>query len=403
MARERFLFVGNSTYMNHGSEAIVRGTVEILRKTFQEPRIVSVDMLHYPYRQIQESDAGISHKTLYYPQPGSCHKLFFQVSKGLLTREVAYKLYVRQILREMREADAVLFLGGDGFINKPYYPLACSHQALRLKKVTVIWGASIGPFGGSTFYRRRVFKHLRKLTGIFVRETTTQAYLADNNVSKNVYLSDDPAFVMEPVEPADKEFIEKLPQEAIGISLSSLFLRKTRFRNQIKAGVYEIVEAVRRQFGHPIVLIGHCVTDGISNDYELLNSVLRDNASSWHDVICLPRFMPAAEIKWVISRLHCLVGARTHATIAAFGSLVPTVSLVYSFKGIGINKRLFGGLRYAVIKEDCSVEAIVEKLELVLTHHGEIRRILQEKIPDVKAGSMQAGEYLKRIMSKTDG
>ena len=403
MAHERFLFVGNSTYMNHGSEAIVRGTVEILRRTFQKPRIVSVDLLHYPYRQVQESDEGISHRPLYYPKPGSCQKLLFQASKGLLTREVAYKLYVRQILREMREADAVLFLGGDGFINKPYYPLACSHQALRLKKVTVIWGASIGPFGGSTFYRRRVFKHLRKLTGIFVRETTTQAYLADNNVSENVYLVDDPAFVMEPEEPADKEFIEKLLPGTIGISLSSLFLRKTRFRNQIKAGVYEIIEAVRRQFGRPIVLISHCVTDGISNDYELLNSVLRDNASSWPDVICLPRFMPAAEIKWVISRLHCLVGARTHATIAAFGSLVPTVSLVYSFKGIGINKRLFGGLAYVVTQEDYSAETVIEKLKLVLTDYDKISKTLEEKMPDVKAGSMQAGEYLKRIMSKTDG
>ena len=403
MARERFLFVGNSTYMNHGSEAIVRGTVEILRRTFQEPRIVSVNLLHYPYTQVQESDEGISHRPLYYPKPGSCRKLLFQASKGLLTREVAYKLYVRQLLPEMRKADAVLFLGGDGFIDKPYYALACSHQSLRQKKTTVIWGASIGLFGGSAFYRRRVFRHLKMLSGLFVRETTTQAYLADNDVSKNVYLVDDPAFVMEPVEPADKAFIEKLPQAAIGISLSSLFLGKTRFRNQNKAAVYEIVEAIRRRFGYPIVLIGHCVADGIHNDYELLNSVLTENASRWHDVICLPRFMSAVETKWVISHLHCLVGARTHATIAAFGSCVPTVSLIYSFKGIGINKRLFGGLRYAVTAEDCSVETIVEKVELVLANHDEIRRILQDKMSDVEAGAMRAGEYLKMIMSTTYG
>jgi len=395
----RFLLAGNSTYMNHGSEAIVRGTVEILRKTFQEPRIVSVDLLHHPYRQVQESDAGISHRPLYYPKPGSRHKLLFQASKGLLTREVAYKLYVRQILREMREADAVLFLGGDNFASKPYYHLACSHQALRLKKVAVIWGASIGPFEGSAFYKRRVFEHLRKLNGIFVRETVSQQYLSDNGIKDNVYLVEDPAFLMEPEMPDDHEFVENLPRGAIGISLSGLFLNQTRFSKNHKAAVYGIVEAVRRKFGHPIVLISHCVTDGISNDYKLLNSVLRDNASSWHDVICLPRFMPAAEIKWVISRLRCLVGARTHATIAAFGSLVPTVSLVYSFKGIGINKRLFGGLRYAVTKEDCSVEAIVEKLELVLADYDKIRRTLEEKIPLVKAGSMRAGEYLKRVMS----
>lgn len=269
----------------------------------------------------------------------------------------------------------------------------------RLKKVAVIWGASIGPFGGSTLYRRRVFEHLKKLNGIFVREVTTQNYLAENGVTGNVYLVEDPAFVMDPEEPDSKEFIERFPKGAIGISLSHLFLSRTRFRNSCKAGVYEIVEAIRRRFGRPIVLISHCVADGNSNDYELLNSALKENASKWHDVVCWPRFMPAAQIKWVISRLHCLVAARTHATIAAFGSCVPTVSLVYSFKGMGINKRLFGGPSYVVTKEDCSVETIVEKLELVLADYDKIRRTLEEKIPLVKAGSMRAGEYLKRVMS----
>ena len=212
---------------------------------------------------------------------------------------------------------------------------------------------------------------------------------------------EDPAFVMEPEEPPERTFVEQFPQGAIGVSLSRLFLRMTRYKDDLERGAYQIIEAIR-QFGRPVVLIGHCVSDN-ENDYELLNNLLQDNASRWRDIICLPRFMPAAQIKWAISRLHCLVAARTHATIAAFSSYVPTVSLIYSFKGLGINQRLFGGLRYAVTKEDCSVEAIVGKLELVLTHHSEIRRLLQEKMPEVKAGSMRAGEYLKSIMSKTDG
>jgi len=52
-----------------------------------------------------------------------------------------------------------------------------------------------------------------------------------------------------------------------------------------------------------------------------------------------------------------------------------------------------------VTKENCSVETIVEKLELVLADYDKIRRTLEEKIPLVKAGSMRAGEYLKRVMS----
>lgn len=50
----------------------------------------------------------------------------------------------------------------------------------------------------------------------------------------------------------------------------------------------------------------------------------------------------APELKYIISRCDFFVGARTHATIAAYSSAVPTLVVGYSVKARGIARDLFG-------------------------------------------------------------
>ncbi len=398
----RFLLAGNSTYTNHGSEAIVRGTVIILREFFDRPEIVSAETERFPYSDVPETDLGIIHKPVFLPKPHSTQWFFNQARKAILTRPVAYKHFARGLLPEIKKADAVLSLGGDGYRKRPFLPIAENDLAVEAKIPVILWGASVEPFAGSLKYQKSVFNHLRRLNAIFVRETISQEYLADNGVKDNVYLVDDPAFLMEPEMPGDSEFVENLPRGAIGISLSGLFLNQTRFSENHEDAVYRIVEAVRQRFGRPIILVPHCVSYA-NDDHAFLEGVLRENASRWPDVICLPKLCPAAEIKWVISKLHAFVGARAHSTIAAFSTYVPTVSLVYSFKAEGFNQRLFNCLDYVVKKEQCEPELIVEKLELVLDNHDEIRKTLREKMVEVKKGAMRAGQLLKEIISNNRG
>ena len=398
MARERFLLVGNSTYMNHGSEAIVRGTVIILREFFDRPEIVSAELALFPYDGISETDAGIIHEPVFMPKRHSVEWFFNQAQKAILTRPVFNKRFARRmLLPEIKKADAVLSLGGDNYIKRPFFHIAQTDLAEDLKIPAILWCASVGPFTGSARYQKSVFNHLRNLSGIFVRETVSQQYLADNGVKDNVYLVEDPAFLMEPEMP-DGELVENLSRNAIGISLSNLFLSHTRFSENHEDAVYRIVEAVRQRFGRPIILVPHCVQNR-HDDHALLDGVLKNNARRWTDVKCLPKLWTAAQIKWAISKLHAFVGARAHATIAAFSTYVPTVSLVYSFKGEGFNHRLFNCLDYVVKKEQCEPEIIVEKLELVLDNHDEIRKTLQGKMIEAKKGAMRAGHLLKKIIS----
>ena len=48
------------------------------------------------------------------------------------------------------------------------------------------------------------------------------------------------------------------------------------------------------------------------------------------------------QLKSIISNAECFIGARTHATIAAYSSTVPTLVVGYSVKAKGIAKDLFG-------------------------------------------------------------
>jgi polysaccharide pyruvyl transferase WcaK-like protein len=50
----------------------------------------------------------------------------------------------------------------------------------------------------------------------------------------------------------------------------------------------------------------------------------------------------APELKYIISKCDFFVGTRTHATIAAYSSCVPTLVVGYSVKARGIARDLFG-------------------------------------------------------------
>ncbi|MDO5124498.1 MAG: polysaccharide pyruvyl transferase family protein, partial [Eubacteriales bacterium] len=55
------------------------------------------------------------------------------------------------------------------------------------------------------------------------------------------------------------------------------------------------------------------------------------------------------ELKGYISRCRFFVGARTHATIAAYSTCVPTLVVGYSIKSKGIAKDLFGTFEKYVV------------------------------------------------------
>ena len=174
--------------------------------------------------------------------------------------------------------------------------------------------------------------HLREVTGIFARESMTVEYLNRIGVVENVHPVADPAFLMDPVKPRNDPGIDG---EAIGINLSPLMARYTTGGDieawaKMAAG---IIAEVAERTDLPIYLIPH-VTIPIphTDDHAFMQRVLSLIEDRKKDITLISPIYNAAETKWIIGRMAVFAGARTHATIAALSSGVPTLSFAYSIK-----------------------------------------------------------------------
>ena len=76
---------------------------------------------------------------------------------------------------------------------------------------------------------------------------------------------------------------------------------------------------------------------------------------------------PAALLKGYISKCSFFVGARTHSTIAAYSTGVPTLVIGYSVKSRGIATDLFGAYENYVIpvQDICDPQALIRSYEFI--------------------------------------
>ena len=114
----------------------------------------------------------------------------------------------------------------------------------------------------------------------------------------------------------------------------------------------------------------------------------------------LPRGLSAAEFKWIIARCAVFAGARTHSTIAALSSHVPTLSISYSAKAKGINRDIFGHLEHCIHVAELTNENFVIGLRSLLDNATAIRVHLQSRIPEFQNRSLQAGSILRKIVAE---
>ena len=102
------------------------------------------------------------------------------------------------------------------------------------------------------------------------------------------------------------------------------------------------------------------------------------------------------QLKDIISRCRIFVGARTHATIAAYSTCVPTLVVGYSVKARGIARDLFGTEENYVIPVQSLQETddLLNAYSWIAERESEIRDHLQNIMPDYIARAKSAGEVL---------
>lgn len=399
-----FILAGNGPYDNRGCEAIVRGTVKILRHYYKDPSFLCVSFFQnqeqFEKQSREEFDPAIIHKSTNSNKKNGPLRGIQFAQRKLMPKRYISSIY-NKLFPTINEAEAVLSIGGDNYsldYGVPDRFTGLDTLVLENKKPMIIWGASVGPFEKKPKYERYMKQHLQHLNGIFARESATIEYLNKIGVTDNVYKVADPAFLMDATEPQSNKKIE-IENDSIGINLSTLMARYVTNGNLESwiniASV--IVEEIAKKTNNKIYLIPH-VTILNSNDYLFLKEVKRRANLSEEDIILLPPIYNASETKWIISKMKLFAGSRTHSTIASLSSGVPTLSFAYSIKAKGINKDIFGHDNYCMNPEEINPEKVVEKIETMLENNDKIRSILKSSIPKIENEALLAGKILQKII-----
>lgn len=314
---------------NHGCEAIVRGTKEILSDE---------QMVLYSFKKAEDEkyglgqlvnlqDARISYGKM------NIHRIVASLKIRLFKDEnYATKISINHILKKYGLGDIGFSIGGDNYCYPGFEEFGVINKMIRkCGTKTVLWGCSVEP----SMINDIMLEDLKGYDLAVARESIT--YDALKRAGVNVILSSDPAFCMKK-QVCNFPF-EKSEREIVGINVSPHILTCEKENGIAYKNYVELVKYILENTDYSIALIPHVVWD-TNDDRKVLHKLYEDIGNS--ERVFLVEDHTAPELKYIISKCSLFVGARTHATIAAYSTCVPTLVVGYSVKARGIAKDLFG-------------------------------------------------------------
>jgi colanic acid/amylovoran biosynthesis protein len=391
-----FLFIGNGSTANRGCEAILLSTIDMLEVAFSGSTFINCS---YKDDRIGEAPYLRRSNLIHRPHPPrrTIRGILWQFRKRMFRHRFNFQGLLTR-------ADAVFALGGDNYsldYGVPMEFFRANEVVVNAKKPLVLWGASVGPFTSKPDFERYAREKLKRVDLICARESQTIEYLDSLGIRDNVCRVVDPAFILEPEEPTlSPEEHKILERPHIGLNLSPLLARYREYRKPWPEHAADLAAHLFTRTRYPIALVPH-VMQSRNNDYEFLKGI-RDQLPKQRDRLVLvgPNYS-CRQYKWLISKCLVFAGARTHATIAALSSRVPTLSLSYSMKSIGINEDLFGSRMWAVALSELDPPTFSDRISELIMRAEEVRRYLQAVMPDYIKRAYDAVPRLANMLKQS--
>ncbi|WNR43804.1 polysaccharide pyruvyl transferase family protein [Paenibacillus roseipurpureus] len=383
----RIMMFAHNGSLNRGCEAIVRSSTNIIKEKMKGAQVYLASAKPETDHILTKLD-GIYDGSTQHIRKYSFAWLRSSLQVKLFKDE-SYALgkMNSNIVKHIPTMDVCLSIGGDNYCygEQPgWYEI--NRRVKAQGKKLVLWGCSIG----SEDMSERKLEDLKLFDLILARETLTYHMLRSRGL-KNVELCADPAFTMEKEELA-------LPQgwqagNTVGLNFSPLVAGKNPQAGQ---AVRDLIHHILATTEMTIALTPH-VIEGGNNDYEILEEYWKAFKHTGR-VILLPGNLTAIQYKGYIARMRFFVGARTHATIAAYSNFVPTLVLGYSVKSKGIAKDIFGEEKLVLSIDDISdSRKLIQSFNEMVIEEEEIQTTLRSAIPRMKMMSYKAVEYLHAL------
>ncbi len=312
---------------NHGCEAIIRTTSKLLNGPHNVILWSNTKSEDIEYGSAQQFEKVVVSEEIKRFSP-----VYFE---ALAKRKLLHNENANQeiFIRELFKNNIAISVGGDNYCYK-----WSARQAVTLNKLirrycvsSILWGCSVDPEAVTPEVRA----DLAGYDLITAREAITYKLLKE--INPNTVKVADPAFLLERIDlPLPKGFQEG---NTVGINVSPLIMEYGTESSLILDNYRLLIHFILTETDMSVCLIPHVVWP-YNNDLEPIDVLYcefgnSERVSKVEDGNC-------CELKGYIARCRFFVGARTHATIAAYSTCIPTLVVGYSVKSRGIAQDLFG-------------------------------------------------------------
>ncbi|MBM1204802.1 polysaccharide pyruvyl transferase family protein [Pseudomonas fragi] len=391
---------------NRGCEALVASKIAGIRNLVPNASFVihSNDPMYDKWRFEGVADTVLSYltKTPNHPNSLAINKLAYK-TLALIEKIAPKKTQGISInsIGELKSSDLVICSGGDiftsdyGNLRKHLsYPIASTQK-------TYLCSQSIGPFKKSdeTYF----LKAVERVSAISVRESASFEYLKSKDIQTDLHLVADVAFTLPTL---DRKIAEQYILDRFGITAAKPIVAISVSQGIIKylslnkedyyTAFAKFVDFLTEQ-GKQVILIPHVIeTNPGNNDIIACDSVLNRTVSKG-SVKVIYGEPSATELKGIIGLSECLIGTRTHATIASMSQRVPTVSIAYSRKAYGIMNDIYGesqAKNLTIDAKDLTFDSLVRSYETSLES-----TINTVTLDNIKLLSHQNFEIAKKLLS----
>lgn len=387
--KKNILMYGVSTYKNRGVEAIINSTINQIDINDYNISLASFD---YEYNK-EFYNNKISKQIKHYYKSN-------ELTEEEKIKEEKYKnmpfdynnfelLYQKDIVKNIEDSDIVISVGGDNYCYKHCTWLyALDNFAKSKKKNTVLWGASLF----EKIDDMELINDMKNFDLLVIRESISYNEIKKYIPENHLLYAPDPAFSLEPKKVKMNNWYKK--RKILALNLSPLTINTTyKYREVIK-----FIDYILSKTKYSICLLPHVTTEDCS-DLEILSKIKEEYKNN--DRIYLEEGdYNCCELKYIISKCNMLIAARTHASIAAYSTIVPTLVLGYSVKSKGIAKDLFDNIDNYVLPHDrLNVENLINKFNYIDKNQKLIKNILEEKMKKYK---FEAKNLFATMIEKLD-
>ena len=337
---------------NHGCEALVRTTAELL--DYKKNRISLMS-----FRPNEDKKYGIEQFCDIHSmnEKKKVPRKSYTWIKSYIMSSITHNKAIMEDLPFLnaigaKKGDVALSIGGDNYCYNDTFRLRKANELWRRNGIkTVLWGCSIEP---ELLNNPEIAEDISRFDLITARESIS--YEAIKRVNSNTVLVSDSALGLKtkginlPFGLVNNGFV--------GLNISPLARSCESVEGITNQNIERLIQFILAETKMDVLLIPHVTWS--HDDDRIMNEYYRNRFLHSKRVFCIEE-KNCEEIKGHISHCRFFVGARTHATIAAYSSGIPTLVIGYSVKSKGIARDLFGSEENYVI----SVDSLKDETDLM--------------------------------------